>query len=299
MNSYTWGGQRAKPKSTWVHSVDAITAMEARLATMIDQKIENMTLAPSNFTLFISSSTPPATTATYHSCPFLLPPSTTHAVHLPPSNTTNTVISPSSFFSPPLLPLFFFLLPSWCSLLCPSATTQPHYPLMYSYSSGSSTVDIPVAAAQPRHSTVFVVTAHTRPSIFMAMHIVVTEPKFGVHAQAVGKKVVKSNSLDGTLKVTSLLIGTNIAPPSPNQTNDLRMTNIYIMDKMRSCCPFSLSFLFILFLRDVACSPMPDKAQEVDEQMAEVAEDVEEDDFLVIEIHHHLQIHQENTHNRL
>ncbi|KAI5671580.1 hypothetical protein M9H77_11944 [Catharanthus roseus] len=59
----------------------------------------------------------------------------------------------------------------------------------------------------------------------------------GVQAQAVGKRVVKSNSLERTWKVASLLIGTNIAPRSPNQTTDLRMIDIYIMDKMRTCSP--------------------------------------------------------------
>ncbi|KAI5658129.1 hypothetical protein M9H77_26922 [Catharanthus roseus] len=44
--------------------------------------------------------------------------------------------------------------------------------------------------------------------------------RFSVHAHAVGKKVVKSNGLEGTWKVTSLLISTNITPQSPNQTND-------------------------------------------------------------------------------
>ncbi|KAI5668662.1 hypothetical protein M9H77_18515 [Catharanthus roseus] len=46
--------------------------------------------------------------------------------------------------------------------------------------------------------------------------------------------VVKSNGLEGTWKVASLLIGTNIAPRSPNQPSDLRMIDVYIMDKMRS-----------------------------------------------------------------
>ncbi|KAI5657959.1 hypothetical protein M9H77_26752 [Catharanthus roseus] len=82
--------------------------------------------------------------------------------------------------------------------------------------------------------------------------------RFGIQAQAIGKKVVKSNGLEGTWKVASLLIGTNIAPRSPNRTNDMRMIDVYIMNKMRSFSPFSLSSLLILFLRDVACIPMPD-----------------------------------------
>ncbi|KAI5672303.1 hypothetical protein M9H77_12667 [Catharanthus roseus] len=51
-------------------------------------------------------------------------------------------------------------------------------------------------------------------------------------AQAVGKKVVKSNGLERTWKVAFFLIGRNIASRSSNQTNDLRM---------------------------IGCSPMPDR----------------------------------------
>ncbi|KAI5681465.1 hypothetical protein M9H77_02693 [Catharanthus roseus] len=80
-----------------------------------------------------------------------------------------------------------------------------------------------------------------------------------VQAQAVGKRIFKSNGLEGTWKVSSLLIHTNIAPQSPNQTNDLRLINVHIMDKMRSRSPFSLSFVLILFLHDVGCSPMHDR----------------------------------------
>ncbi|KAI5662503.1 hypothetical protein M9H77_21826 [Catharanthus roseus] len=83
--------------------------------------------------------------------------------------------------------------------------------------------------------------------------------RFGVLAQVVGKRVVKSNGLEGTSKVTSILIGINILPRSPNQTNDLRMIDIYIMNKMKSPSPFSLSSLLILFLCDIACSSMPNK----------------------------------------
>lgn len=35
MNSYTWEGQRAKPKFVEVNNVDATTAMESRLVAMI------------------------------------------------------------------------------------------------------------------------------------------------------------------------------------------------------------------------------------------------------------------------
>lgn len=44
MNSYTWGGRRAKPKSVGVHNVDALPAVESRLATMIEQKMRIMNL---------------------------------------------------------------------------------------------------------------------------------------------------------------------------------------------------------------------------------------------------------------
>ncbi|KAI5663121.1 hypothetical protein M9H77_22444 [Catharanthus roseus] len=50
-----------------------------------------------------------------------------------------------------------------------------------------------------------------------------TLARFGVQSQAVGKRVLKSNDLEGTWKVASLLIATNITPRSPNQTNKLRM----------------------------------------------------------------------------
>ncbi|KAI5676319.1 hypothetical protein M9H77_07269 [Catharanthus roseus] len=42
LGSYTWEGQRAKPKTAGVHNVDAISAMEARLASVIEQKIGNL-----------------------------------------------------------------------------------------------------------------------------------------------------------------------------------------------------------------------------------------------------------------
>lgn len=51
INSYTWRGQRAKRKFARVHNIDAITAMEARLVAMIEQKIGNMNLTPSKMNL--------------------------------------------------------------------------------------------------------------------------------------------------------------------------------------------------------------------------------------------------------
>lgn len=36
INSYTSGGQRAKLKSSRVHNIDALTAMESRLVVMIE-----------------------------------------------------------------------------------------------------------------------------------------------------------------------------------------------------------------------------------------------------------------------
>lgn len=48
MNSNIWGGQRVKPKYVGDHNVDAITAMEAKLPAMIEQKMGNITSTPSN-----------------------------------------------------------------------------------------------------------------------------------------------------------------------------------------------------------------------------------------------------------
>ncbi|KAI5653406.1 hypothetical protein M9H77_30593 [Catharanthus roseus] len=42
MNSYNWGGQRVKLKKAGVHNVYAISAMEARLTSVIEQKIGNL-----------------------------------------------------------------------------------------------------------------------------------------------------------------------------------------------------------------------------------------------------------------
>ncbi|KAI5649566.1 hypothetical protein M9H77_35571 [Catharanthus roseus] len=58
---------------------------------------------------------------------------------------------------------------------------------------------------------------------------------------------VYSEALARFGKVASLLIGTNISPQSPDQTNNLRMINVYIMDNMRSRSPFSLSHLYSSF----------------------------------------------------
>ncbi|KAI5648751.1 hypothetical protein M9H77_34756 [Catharanthus roseus] len=73
-------------------------------------------------------------------------------------------------------------------------------------------------------------------------------PRVGVQSQAIGKRIV-----------TTLLKGTNTEPRFPNKTNDLRMIDVYIMDKMKSRSPFSRSSLVIIFLRDVACSLMFDR----------------------------------------
>ncbi|KAI5681094.1 hypothetical protein M9H77_02321 [Catharanthus roseus] len=42
MNNYTWEGQRATQMTAGVHNIDPISAMEARLISVIEQKIGNL-----------------------------------------------------------------------------------------------------------------------------------------------------------------------------------------------------------------------------------------------------------------
>lgn len=57
--------------------------------------------------------------------------------------------------------------------------------------------------------------------------------RFGVHAQGVGKKLVKANGLGGNWKVAALLIGTSLAPRYSKQTANLQMIDVYIIDKIK------------------------------------------------------------------
>ncbi|KAI5664419.1 hypothetical protein M9H77_23742 [Catharanthus roseus] len=52
--------------------------------------------------------------------------------------------------------------------------------------------------------------------------------RFGVHAQGVGKKLVKANGLGGNWKVAALLIGTSLAPRYSKQTANLQMIDVRI-----------------------------------------------------------------------
>lgn len=42
MNNYTWGSPRSRAKPTRVHSVNMLTAMESRLAAIIEKKMGNL-----------------------------------------------------------------------------------------------------------------------------------------------------------------------------------------------------------------------------------------------------------------
>ncbi|KAI5653151.1 hypothetical protein M9H77_30338 [Catharanthus roseus] len=141
-----------------------------------------------------------------------------------------------------------------------------------------------------------------------------------LNAQVVGERVVKSNGLEVTWKIASLIIGTNIAPQSPNQTNDLRM--IGELREITSASDVIMEFTIKRShywwdeseskWRLVVQEEGDDHAQVVEEQAADVVKDNEEDDFQTVvidrlehlqiwqeEIQHQLQIHQDNIENQL